>query len=167
MHDGVVLIVTELGSIELVGRSVNLSGIVHYGVVQTGTASNGHPFGDVPFQCSGEGVSVSCILEQLAVGDPPGVLDAGDELQGPELLHIAGIGIVSLINLVLGYIVSTWEKICRYKRVVIQTLDCRVALVLTHVACAHVESKLVLHELSGVAYREVVSVVGIVRDDTA
>ena len=167
MHDGVVLIVAELGSIELVGRSVNLSGIVHYCVVQTGTASNGHPFGDVPFQCSGEGVSVSGVLEQFPVGLPVGVLDTIDELQRPELLHIAGIGIVSLINLVLGYIVSTWEKICRYKRVVIQTLNGRVALVLTHVACAHIESKPVLHELGCVADSEVVSVVGIVRDDTA
>ena len=49
----------------------------------------------------------------------------------------------------------------------IQTLNGRVALVLTHVACADIEGKFILHELGCVADSEVVSVVGIVRDDAA
>ncbi len=94
---------------------------------------------------------MSRVLEKLPVGLPVRVLYSVHELQRPELPHIAGIGVISLVNLVFGDIISPREQVCGHERVVIKSLDGRVALVLSHVASADIKDELVFNELRRVA----------------
>ena len=165
--DLVVLVVAVFGSEQLVGRGIDLARIVHHHVIGAHAPREGDPVGNVPLERGVERIAVRRILEQLAVGDPPGVLDAGDELQGPELLHIARRGVVTLVNLVLGDVVAAREEVNGNQRVVVEALHERVTLVLAHVGSAQVERQLVLDELRGIAEGKVVPVVDVVGDDAA
>ena len=166
MGDGIVLIVSIFGGKQGVRRCIYLPGIVHHRVVKTGPSHHAQPVGDLPLESTVEGISVGCVLKEIAVGLPVRVLRSVKEVQIPELGHDALGRIPSLIYLILGDVRAAREKINRDKRVVVLPLYGRIALVLLHVACAQIEGKLVLDQFGGIAHRHIVSVVYIVRDDS-
>ena len=162
-----VQVAAVLRSEERVGRSAEFAGVVDRRIIGTDTARQAHPVGDVELHRSVEAVAVLTVFVQLAVGDPPRVLDALEEFEVPELLHIARVGTRTLVNLVFADVVAAREEVDAHQRVAVLALNSLVAGVLLHVGRAHVERQAVLDKHRRIADREIVAVVDIVGYDTA
>ena len=161
----VVEVVSVFRSEEQVRRSRDLARVVHHHVVRAHAAREAQPVEQVPFQRRMERIAVRGILEDLAVDHPVGILDAVDEFQAPELLAVTQIRVVALVDLIFPDIVPAREEVDADERVVVDTLNQRVAAVLLHVGGTQVERQFVLDQFGRVAHREVVTVVDVVRDD--
>ena len=152
-----------------VRRSVELLRVERIGIVNPDAPGDIQPRKDVVRGRKGEQVALLVRIAQVAVGNPVGVLHpevTALEVRRPELLHQFRSRIVTLEDSVGVEIRSPREEVDRDQRVRIDTLVGHVLVLLVDVARRSVQPQLVLQKIAGIAEGEVVTVVGIVGNDT-
>lgn len=106
------------------------------------------------------------VLEQVALGDPPGILHTVTLIaERPELRFDEPFGIIALERLVFADIVARRKQVYGYQWIGILPLRQHVLFVYVRVHQAHVHRKFVVEVIRGIAESDVVTIEIIVGND--
>ena len=164
----VAAVFTVLGTFreEGVGTGVELLLLHFVGAVVLGAGAQGEPFEGLVAELGAAHQAVLVVLPLLVLGDPVGILHGVFEVVGPVLGLETAAGVVALIHLHLGPVVTGGEQIHGNDGVAVFALGDHVLLEHVAVGDVDIHGEDVFHQVRGVAEAQVVAVHVVIVHDT-